>query len=140
MMIGVTARIRSPLTIASAMVTATGGLTLSACGSSGDDGGGATQVVELDAVEYEFRARDAIAIEAGDTVEFRVRNAGEIDHELEVLTSENRSLGTTERISPGATRSVTVTFSEAGLYQVICDIDDHRSRGQNPQFEVIDGG
>jgi plastocyanin len=34
---------------------------------------------------------------------------------------------------------VTVTFEEAGIYQVICDIDDHLSRGQQARFEVTEG-
>ena len=125
-----------------AVSLAAAALGVAACGGSddGDGGDGATRIVELEAVEYAFRAEEAITINEGDTVEFRVRNAGEIDHELEVLTAENRSLGKTERISPGATRSVTVTFDEAGTYQVICDIDDHRSRGQNAQFTVADAG
>lgn len=120
----------------------TGAALLAACGSSDDAAGGGdgpARLVELEAVEFAFLADEAITITEGDTVEFRVRNAGELEHELEVLNAENRSLGKTERIPPGATRSVTVTFDEAGTYQVICDIDDHRRLGQNAQFDVAAG-
>jgi uncharacterized cupredoxin-like copper-binding protein len=114
-------------------------LVLTACGSADEDGADGdrpARIVDLEAVEFAFRTDAAITIASGDTIEFRVRNAGELDHELEVLDARNRSLGKTERISPGATRSVTVTFEEAGAYQVICDIDNHRSLGQNAQFTV----
>lgn len=113
---------------------------LSACGS--DDaggGGGVTQVVELAATEFAFSADERITIEAGDTVEFVVRNEGAIDHELEVLTDASRRLGKTDRIAPGSSDSVVVTFDEPGDYIVICDIDNHRSLGQQAGFEVIQG-
>jgi uncharacterized cupredoxin-like copper-binding protein len=31
-----------------------------------------------------------------------------------------------------------VTFENAGVYTVICDIDDHRSRGQQAEFTVLE--
>lgn len=109
-----------------------------ACGS--DDAGGATQgttlTVQLAAIDFAFQADDAITIEAGDTVEFVVRNEGTVDHQLEVLTDASRRLGTTQRIAPGASDSVTVTFDQPGVYTAICDIDNHRSLGQISQFEV----
>lgn len=114
---------------------------LGACGSAGDDGsatGGPARRVELTAVEFAFTADEAITISAGDTIEFDVRNGGNLEHQLEVLNAENRSLGSTERIPPGARRSVTVTFDQPGVYQVICDIDNHLSLGQSAQFEVLE--
>lgn len=109
------------------------------CGDDSDGGGGDTgdaRVVEITAVEYAFEASESITIATGDTITFRVTNEGELDHELQVLTDANRRLGQTERIEPGATDEVTVTFEEAGVYQVICDIDDHFTRGQRAQFTV----
>jgi uncharacterized cupredoxin-like copper-binding protein len=40
---------------------------------------------------------------------------------------------------PGSADTVTVTFDEAGSYQIICDVDDHLSRGQRAVFEVTPG-
>jgi plastocyanin len=114
-------------------------VALSACGS-GEAGGGSetpTQVVELAATDFAFRADARITIEAGDTVEFIVRNEGAVDHEMEVLTDASRRLGTTERIAPGSSDTVVVTFDQPGTYLVICDIDNHRSLGQQAEFEVI---
>lgn len=109
------------------------------CGSS-DDGATDTdsRSVEIAAVEYAFEAQQSISIEAGETIEFVVTNAGTLDHEMEVLTDANRRLGTTDRIAPGDSDSVTVTFDDAGVYRVICDIDDHRSRGQQAEFTVVE--
>jgi len=94
-------------------------------------------VVELAATDFAFRADARITIEAGDTVEFDVRNEGAVDHQMEILTAESRRLGMTDRIAPGSSDTVVATFEEPGVYLVICDIDDHRSLGQQAEFEVF---
>ena len=97
-----------------------------------DDDGGAP-VLLIDELD---RADEAFELRAGDEVTFVVRNEGELDHRLEVLSASSSSLGRTERVAPGAQREVTVTFDEPGTYRVICDVDDHLSRGQQAGFEV----
>lgn len=113
-------------------------------GCGGDDNtgasGGAARSVEIATVEYAFVAQESITIEAGETIEFIVTNEGEIDHEMEVLTDASRRLGKTDRIEPGASDSLIVTFEDPGVYTVICDIDDHRSRGQVAEFTVFAPG
>ncbi len=109
------------------------------CGS--DDAAapaGEARSVEIAAVEYAFEAKESITITAGETIEFIVTNEGTIDHEMEVLTDANRRLGKTERIAPGNSATVVVSFDEAGVYRVICDIDDHQSRGQQAEFTVFE--
>lgn len=109
------------------------------CGGSDDPvSSGPPRTVSLEAVEFGFSADEAITIRAGDTIDFQVRNAGDLDHQMEVWDADNRVLGTTERIPPGALRSVTVTFESAGAYRVVCDIDDHLSQGQQAGFQVVD--
>ncbi len=109
-----------------------------ACGSddtAGDDSSVALRTIEITAVEYAFNG-DPGVIGPGDTIEFDVDNVGELEHSLEVLSSSGSSLGRTERIAPGASASVTVTFDEAGNYRLICDVDDHLSRGQTATITV----
>ena len=116
--------------------------TVAACGGDDNSGasGGEARSVEIATVEYAFVANESITIEAGETIEFIVTNEGDIDHEMEVLTDASRRLGKTERIAPGTSDSLIVTFEEAGVYTVICDIDDHRSRGQVAEFTVFEPG
>lgn len=114
-------------------------VVFSACGA--DDTAtpaDASRSVEIQAVEFAFQASESITIEAGETIEFIVINAGTIDHEMEVLTDASRRLGKTDRLSPGMRSSLVVTFEEPGVYTVICDIDDHRSRGQQADFTVAE--
>lgn len=91
--------------------------------------------IEVRATEYAFNG-DPGVISAGETVEFSLVNVGQLDHSLEVLSDAGRSLGRTERIGPGATDAITVTFEEAGTYRLICDVDDHLSRGQSASITV----
>jgi plastocyanin len=119
-----------------------GALLLAACSGGGsDDASGAdgpARTIAVTATEYAFSG-DPGTITAGDTIEFSLENAGQLDHLLEVLTSDGGSLGRTERIGPGETSSVTVTFEEGGTYRLICDVDDHLSRGQSASITVQPG-
>jgi plastocyanin len=91
--------------------------------------------IEITAAEYTFNG-DPGVIEAGDTIEFVLDNVGQLDHSLEVLSEAGTSLGATERIPAGASGSVSVTFDDAGVYRLICDVDDHLSRGQSATITV----
>lgn len=119
---------------------------LAGCG--GDDGGGdggdddaaiASRTVGIDATEYRFDTAAPPAIVVGETIRFEVSNVGRLVHEMQVLDGLGRILDRTGRIMPGSVDTVTVTFDEAGNYQIICDVDDHLSRGQRAVFEVTPG-
>lgn len=108
------------------------------CGSDDTAGGessSAARTIEITASEYAFNG-DPGVIGPGDTIEFDVENVGGLDHSLEVLSSSGSSLGRTERIAPGERAGVTVTFDDAGVYRLICDVDDHLSRGQTASISV----
>lgn len=116
-------------------------LVASGCGGSdgdGDGGGEADRSIAVTATEYEFNAEAGIEIVAGETIEFEVTNVGAVAHEMQVLTGDAKTLGRTPEIAPSQSGTVTVTFDEPGVYQVICDIDDHLSRGQRAEFQVAD--
>jgi len=110
---------------------------LAACGSdeTADESSSAARTIEITTVEYAFNG-DPGVIEPGDTIEFDVENLGEVDHLLEVLSSTGSSLGRTERIPPGSSASITVTFDDSGVYRLICDVDDHLTRGQTASITV----
>lgn len=94
-----------------------------------------SRTIEIVAAEYTFNGEPGVIV-AGDTIEFVLDNVGQLDHSLEVLSAAGSSLGVTERIPPGASGSVTVTFDDAGVYRLICDVDDHFSRGQAATITV----
>ncbi len=118
-------------------------VALLAAGCGEDDGSasvatGPSRTVDIVADEYSFAGDPGDAIVAGETIRFIVSNGGELNHEMQVLDADGRLLDRTAEIPPGGRDEVTVTFAEPGTYQVICDIDDHLSRGQRAQFEVAE--
>jgi uncharacterized cupredoxin-like copper-binding protein len=111
-------------------------------GGGGDESESETQearTVEITATEYTFEGESGEGIVAGETIRFLVSNAGELTHEMQVLDGDGRLIDRTGEIPPGGQDEVTVNFVEAGVYQVICDIDDHLSRGQQVRFPVDEG-
>jgi uncharacterized cupredoxin-like copper-binding protein len=121
------------------------GLVVSAgCGDDGGDGDGdggtaatVDRTVEVTATEYSF-AGDPGNLVAGETIRFVVTNTGVVDHEMQVLDGSGRRISQTGRIAPGASDDVVVTFPTAGPYRLICDIDDHLSRGQSAGLTVAE--
>jgi plastocyanin len=120
-----------------ALLVAAPVVLLAACGSdeTADETAEPGRTIEIRASEYAFNG-DPGVISAGDTIEFSLVNVGVLDHSLEVLSAEGRSLGRTERIPAGETTAVTVTFEDGGVYRLICDVDDHLSRGQSATITV----
>ena len=111
---------------------------LSGCGSEDDAGSSEAKTVEITATEYAFAGDPSTTIVAGDTIRFRMTNAGELRHEMQVLDGSGRLIDRTPEVDPGGVGEVVVTFDEPGVYQVICDVDDHLSRGQQASFTVAD--
>jgi plastocyanin len=121
--------------VAGAMVT-----SLAACGDDGADGDAAPdKVVVVTAVDYDFSSDVPPAFNVGDTVRFEFVNAGELIHDMQVLDQTGRRLGATPAIAPGATSELTITFDEAGVHQLICDVDDHLTTFEmRAAFEVTE--
>lgn len=122
-------------------------IALTACGSADEaapaagaveaaPGAAVSQTVEIIATEYAFSGDPATAIDVGETVRFVVRNDGGLIHEMQVLDTDARLIDRTPELAPGEVGEVTVTFASPGVYQVICDVDDHLSRGQQATFTV----
>jgi len=110
----------------------------------GDDTGSESsaeiaQTVEITATEYMFGADSATTITPGELVQFRLLNEGALIHELQILDDKGRLIDRVDQLDPGMAGTVAIEFDEPGLYQFVCDIDDHLSRGQRATFRVSDG-
>lgn len=116
-----------------------GVLLLAGCGGDNDESetAGPARVVEITAKEYSFNG-DPGELVRGETIRFVVSNTGSLDHEMQVLDGDGRLMERTATISPGQTGDVTVTFEEAGPHRLICDINDHLSRGQSVGITVAE--
>jgi uncharacterized cupredoxin-like copper-binding protein len=133
----------SPRRRLAALALAVGLAVSTGCGDDGGDGDGGgdaadvDRTVEVTATEYSF-AGDPGNLVAGETIRFVVTNTGVVDHEMQVLGGTGRRISQTGRIAPGQSADAIVTFVNAGPYRLICDIDDHLTRGQSAGLTVAE--
>lgn len=126
--------------IARAITTAAVASAVGLVGCSGGDdpAGSVDQTIVVTMSEYAFTSDVVPVIRAGETVRFVADNAGRLIHEIQVLDADASVLDRTDRVMPGERSEITVRFERPGVHQLICDIDDHLSRGQRALFEVLD--
>ncbi len=91
--------------------------------------------ISFKADEYAFDQLQELEAKVGETVEFRMYNAGREDHEFEVLLGGSR-VGEVGPTPSDETGVAVISFDKPGTYKYICDIDDHKSRGMEGTFIV----
>jgi uncharacterized cupredoxin-like copper-binding protein len=119
-------------------------LALAACGgkSGGSktvaaaSGSGGGQTIQVNETEYKLTPSSFTVAKPG-MVTFEVKNAGSIDHALEV--EGNGVEKEISPISPGSSAKLTVNLSKNGAYEVYCPIDGHRAMGMEAKL-VVGGG
>lgn len=105
----------------------------------------ADRVVEIVASDSFSYDPDSVEVSAGETVTFRVTNAGAIRHEFVVGTQEEQDHHEEEMadmggmamadeanaiaIEPGETKDLTLTFTEGGSLQFACHETGHYAAG-----------
>lgn len=114
-------------------------------GSPGDPSA-IDRVIEIDATnDLEFEPA-SIEVSAGETVELRVNNVADVDHELvlgpqhehhEGMDHSNDPSGT-GAIKPGASGSVVWEFTEAGEVTFACYIANHNQAGMTGTVAVAE--
>jgi hypothetical protein len=108
-------------------------LATSGCGSDGTTAPARTYTVDLriqdDADRYRYVAvGDVPTFQVGDDVTFRVDNTGTLDHDLQVVGPDGRTIATAPAVRPGGTLDLEVLLDEPGVYQLNCLVDDHLTR------------
>ncbi len=111
-------------------------VAVGACASDADMPRDPDVEITVQMAEYDFVSDVVPEFRAGQTVRFVVENVGVIPHEVQVLDTEATVLAQTGPVAAGDRTELVVAFDDAGVYQMICDIDDHLSRGQRALFEV----
>ena len=134
------------LCIAAAALT----LGLAACGDDDDETAGtgtgtgtqeqptpppekpASETVTITETEFKLQPAE-VAVKEEGVVEFKVVNAGEIPHALEIESEELEE--ETEEIAPGESARLTVELP-AGTYELYCPIGDHEDQGMTGVLNV----
>ncbi len=109
---------------------------LAGCGGSG--GADQAPVATIDVRETEFKLDPANPrIEKPGVVEFKVNNAGQTVHALEVEGPEGEV--ETEEIQPGRSTNLRANLTEPGEYTWYCPVGDHKDRGMEGKITVGGG-
>jgi len=129
-----------------------------ACGSSGighaADRAKATRVLEVRALDSNRFEPDAFRVSPGETVTFRVTNAGteihefvladkkgQDEHEREMAAMGDQPMQMPDEehevsLDPGATKELTWTFPDKGTIQFACHEPDHYVHGMFGSIKV----
>jgi iron uptake system component EfeO len=92
--------------------------------------------VEVTAKEYAFTGLEGFTAKAGEKIEFKLENAGTMEHEFEVLGPDGKDVGEVGPTAPGKDGEVVLTLDQPGTYTYLCGIADHASRGMKGTFTV----
>jgi plastocyanin len=114
---------------------------LAGCGGSGGPGQpkpAQAPVATIDVRETEFKLEPANPrIEKPGVVEFKVENAGQTVHALEVEGPEGEV--ETEEIQPGKSTTLRANLTEPGEYTWYCPVDGHKDQGMEGKITVGGG-
>jgi uncharacterized cupredoxin-like copper-binding protein len=99
--------------------------------------GKAVATVRVTETEFELDPANPRVRKTG-IVEFRVRNAGQVAHALEVEGPKGEV--ETSEIPPGESATLKADLSEPGSYTWYCPVGDHEQRGMKGKIRVARGG
>jgi uncharacterized cupredoxin-like copper-binding protein len=89
----------------------------------------ATTTISVDAIDYKFKLSKTSLPKPG-TVTFDIKNTGQVQHDLQI----NKK--TSKMIAPGASTTLTVSFTKAGSYYYECTVPGHAALGMKGYFKV----
>ena len=118
-----------------AVALALAGAALAAVMSHGS--AGAATAIKVTEREYKLTLSKKTA--AAGTVTFTVHNTGHIKHALAVSGGGVSGVKKTPAIAPGASRTLTVKFTKAGVVQVWCPMPGHAALGMKTSLKLSGG-
>jgi uncharacterized cupredoxin-like copper-binding protein len=113
--------------------SSTGTTTTEAAAPSGK----AATTVNVSETEFKLGPANPKIPKAG-TVEFKVKNDGQVVHALEVEGPNGEVK--TANIDPGKTATLKADLSKPGKYEWYCPVDSHKQQGMKGEITVAGGG
>ncbi|SBW22999.1 hypothetical protein FDG2_3412 [Candidatus Protofrankia californiensis] len=92
--------------------------------------------VKVTAKDFTLTGLDGFTGKIGEKIEFKLENAGTVDHELEIFSPDGKEIGEVSPVKPGATDEAVITLPTAGTYTYKCGIDGHADHGMTGSFTV----
>jgi iron uptake system component EfeO len=110
-------------------------LALGACGGATGTPGATNADGSINVSAHEFRFDPSTLSASAGTVQFRVTDAGSIEHEFEVITADGGVAGEIEGLVPGVTRTLSVNLAP-GSYRYACRLPGHEQAGMHGTLTV----
>lgn len=111
-------------------------------GEGGTEQKAADRTITFTATDFTYEGLDLTTVTQGETIRFDMTNAGDQQHEFEVLGPDGEAVGEVEAVDPGKSGSATITFAEPGTYTYQCILADpatgkqHSMLGMKGTFDV----
>jgi plastocyanin len=113
-------------------------LLAAACGGSSNSGGGSSsplQTIQVSEKEYALNP-GSITLPKPGTYAFEVTNDGHVTHAFTIEASGEGDEVESGDIDPGSHKTVKLTFSAGGSYEMYCPIDGHKAMGMEGTIKV----
>lgn len=117
--------------------TTEGSTTAAETGEAAAPSGAPTDVVDISETDFKLTPANP-TVPVGGTVEFVVKNNGQVEHALEVEGPGGEV--ETESIAPGKSAKLKVKLDKAGSYTMYCPIGNHRQQGMEGKIKVAASG
>ena len=91
------------------------------------------QTIQISEKEYSLTP-STVSLSKSGTYEFKATNNGTIAHALEIEGSGVEEK--TGNIEPGSSKTIRVTLSKAGSYELYCPVDGHKGQGMDGAISV----
>jgi uncharacterized cupredoxin-like copper-binding protein len=113
------------------------GTTPSGTSTQTGPSGKASATVNVNEIDFKLNPSDP-SVKPG-TVEFKVKNAGQTVHSLEV-EGPSGEVQLSNQLSPGASADLKVDLSKPGKYEWYCPVDNHKQMGMKGTITVSSSG
>ena len=133
--------------VTSALLMVVAALVLAACGGSAAGGGQSAGSINVNLTEFKFTP-DTFSVTARSNVNISLTNSGSVQHTFVIMKagttakspfddSQKSNIFWTVSVDPGKTVNTSFTApSDAGDYQVVCDLPGHLEGGMVGKLTV----
>lgn len=100
------------------------------------------RVIDIKTTDQLLFSPNAVSVQQGETITFRITNVGQADHEFKVgpmqaVFDDLESAPEVANITPGSTKTLTYTFTDTGPYAFACHEPGHFENGMIGFVNVV---
>jgi uncharacterized cupredoxin-like copper-binding protein len=92
--------------------------------------------VKVTATDFAFTGLSGFTAKAGEKIEFKLENDGQVTHNLTFFDASGAEVGKVADVAPGKDGEAVVDVDKAGTYTYTCTIGSHADQGMQGTFTV----